>query len=162
MRGMLFVCLLVAGGEASAAREYLAQLESEVIEVPTLTRDQILSKAKLCVVELARNAAASETVLADGATEDTLVSIARVGYSSMLIDYSIRSRMTVLAKDGKFKIRQTNIERMQLDTGSLANTGYEPVGKWWGNGYEVAQKTLEGYAAEVAACIKKEPVAETW
>ena len=101
MRRMLFVCLLVVCGEA-AAKEYLEQLESEVIEVPTLTKDQILSRAKVCVVELARNAAATETVLADAATEDTLVSIARVGYSSKLMNYSMRSRLrTASSKSGK-------------------------------------------------------------
>lgn len=161
MKKVLIACLLVASGEA-VAKEYLEQLESEVVEVPSMTKDQILSKAKVCVVELARNAAAGETVLADGSTDDTLVSIARVGYSARLISYGARSRLTVLAKDGKFKIRQTNIERMQLSTGSLSNTGYGPVGKWWGNGHEATQKALEGYAAEVAACIKKEPVAESW
>lgn len=157
MRGMLFVCLLAAGGEAVAA-EYLNEVESPVFELPGATPAVILEKAKACVGAMSTNDAVRDVLIEAGSDGSTLVSMNQIAYSEALLTRYLRSSMAVTAKDGRFRIMHTKIEF--LNEGQYAiGPKWIPVGKWWGAGGKKAEAMLVGRNADLAACIQK-PAAE--
>ena len=62
--------------------------------------------------------------------------------------WEIRSTFTFEAREGRFRITQTNLERF-YDTGS----GWGPIGKWWGSSWKSAEKTFTSASVAVAACV---------
>ena len=77
------------------------------------------------------------------------------------IGHNIQSTLTLLAKDGRFKIRHTNIKYLQKSTGGSSNDGYMSVTKRWGTGWEDVQTELFALSKKVATCIQKKE-ADNW
>ncbi|HEX5055589.1 MAG TPA: hypothetical protein VFX02_03740 [Gammaproteobacteria bacterium] len=70
----------------------------------------------------------------------------------------VKSTLTFMAKEGRFKIRHSNIER-QFDSGSA----YAPIGIFWGSGSKPAAAALRENFAKIAECVKGGgPKEENW
>ncbi|MBV2128363.1 hypothetical protein [Arsukibacterium indicum] len=170
-----------------AAKEYLEEVESEVHEVEG-TVAEISLIAKSCIAQNVRNegvrisdSAAGNGLFGVGSgpgqsdqveggsvivsadvEHGSITANNRVDYRSKMLAHNVKSTMTFLAKDGKFKIRHTNIEYLQKSTGSMRNSGYSRVGKWFGSGWKDAEKALSGVSDKVAECVKAGPEKENW
>ena len=174
----------------ASGAEYLEEVESEAYQTNG-TLQEISKRTKTCIAQLVRNDevrisdAASGTgpfsfatggggpghsggiqggaIIVDADIEVGVITANnRVDYTSKLLAHNVKSTMTFLAKEGRFKIRHTNIEYLQKSTGSMHNTGYSRVGKWWGSGWKDAEEALQGISAKVAACVQAGPKKEDW
>lgn len=167
---------------ATFAAEYLNEVESEVYEV-TGTQAQIAQRGRACMAQLLAN---EETelygdshwkygskstnveggdVLQDAIPEEGVV-VATSRYdmpgSGMSGRQSIRSRITFLAREGRFKIRHTNIEMAAYSSGTLPNIGYHKVGKWWGAHSDKVEASLKTKSYEIATCVRDDAAQDDW
>jgi len=185
-----FVVTLLIIPSVTFGAEYLEEVESEVYQTNG-TEQEISTKAKTCIAQIVRNdevrisdstsgtgpfagltggggsghsgGVQGGQVLVDANIEGGVITANnRVDYTSKLLAHNVKSTMTFLVKEGRFKIRHTNIEYLQKSTGSMHNTGYSRVGKWWGSGWKDAEEALQGISAKVAACVKTGPKKEDW
>lgn len=167
--------------------EYLEQVESEVYQTNGSVQE-ISKRAKICIAQLVHNdevrisdsaestgpfsfssgpghssGVQGGSVIVDADLEaGTITANNRVDYSSKLLAHNVKSTMTFIAKEGRFRMRHTNIEYLQKSTGSMHNTGYSRVGKWWGSGWKDAEEALQGISTKVAACVQAKPGKENW
>jgi hypothetical protein len=86
----------------------------------------------------------------------------RVDYKSKMLAHNVKSTFTFTAKEGRFRIRHSNIEYVQKSIGSMRNSGYSHVGKWLGSGWKDAQAALNAATVKVATCVQTGPVAADW
>lgn len=173
----------------SSSADYLEEVESEVFETKG-TAQEIANRARTCIAQRVRNdevritdnASSSgpfptSTLASPGHSDgieggDVLVHADleggivtannRVDYKSKLLAHNVKSTLTFMAKEGRFKIRHSNIEYVQKSTGSMRNSGYSRVGKWFGSGWKDAEAALTAVTSKVAACVQSGPVAEDW
>lgn len=89
-----------------------------------------------------------------------LVANHRVSYYSALIPYSAQARVTVEAKDGRFRIVLTNPERLQRSTGYAPTDDFSPMHRVWGTGWQEGVEQLTAAAEKLATCIQSP--AEDW
>ena len=61
------------------------------------------------------------------------------------------------ARDGRFRIEQTNLERFN-DRGG----GWGGIGKWWGSGWKKAEQAYQASATVVAQCVMTGPTKDNW
>lgn len=171
--------------------EYLEEVESVVYQTNG-TAQEIATKAKTCIVQIVRNDEVSMTdnvsdtrigsvelrknpmtvipggpVLVDVNIESGMVAANnRVDFGTTLlgvpIKENVKSLITVLTKEGRFKIRHTNIEAIQKNTGAVQNTGYYRVGKGWGSSWRAAETALKSVSEKLANCIQSDPKKEDW
>jgi len=187
MNRPLVVALLAALASSSAvAAEYLEMVESPVFEAPGAA-SEIVKRAQLCASRILRN---DEVRIADSAAgggfipipgagktggvtggnvlvsvdpeQGIMVANSRIDYRAMLTARNARSTLTLLAKDGRFKIQHTNIETLQKSTGYVENDGYTRQGKWKGAGWEKAQDALQSVSVRLAECIKQPAAGSDW
>ncbi len=92
----------------------------------------------------------------------SIVANNRVNYRSKFLAYNVKSKLKFLAKDGRFKIRHTNIQYVQKNTGYSHNSGYMDIAKVWGTGWKDAVKALNGVSAKVAKCVQNNEQEEDW
>jgi len=174
----------------ASAAEYLEEVESEVYQASG-SAQEISKRAKRCIAQIVRNdevrisdsstgtgifsafsggggqghsgGVSGGDVIVDADIEGGIITANnRVDYSSKMLTHNVQSTMTFLAKDGRFKIRHTNIQYLQKSTGSMHNTGYQRVGKWWGSGWEDAKEALDEVSKKVADCVISGPKKEDW
>ncbi|VAV84500.1 hypothetical protein MNBD_DELTA01-1128 [hydrothermal vent metagenome] len=94
------------------------------------------------------------------AEEGRIIANNTLDFRSTLVNYQTKTRMTFIAKDGRFKIHHTHIKYAQKSTGYTANTGYRVPKK---NGYpkeKVFVKVLGKVTEKVAKCVQKGPEEE--
>jgi hypothetical protein len=157
----------------SAADARVESMTSPVSEVD-MKRDAIIARAQACVSRLVTNGAVvmfggSQPLFGGSATNTdqggsviqrvdmengVLTAMSRVDYRRMLIGYSAESVFIVEAKGGRFRIVQTGLKSLQKSTGDVRNSGYTPLLKRWGMGWEEALLALQGPSDKVADCIK--------
>ena len=186
MRQVVIFAVVVAFFPCFAfGAEYLEKVESDVFEASG-SKPELAKRGKFCISSTVRN---EEVRISDstagtgplgsvgeghsgGVTGgDVFVDIDieagiitannRVDYESKLLAHNVKSTMTFLAKDGRFKIQHTNIEQVQKNTGYMHNTGYMRVGKWWGSGWKDVEKALVDISSKVAECVISGPK-EDW
>jgi hypothetical protein len=187
---LLSVVPLLFFSYSAFCAEYLEEVESAVYQTSG-TKQEIAKRAKNCMAQLVRNDevrisdAASGTgmfpTFSGGGSRGhssgiqggpvfvevdieagMIIANNRVDYKSALIANNVKSTMTFFAKDGRFKIRHTNLEYVQKATGYMHNTGYKRIGKWQGSGWKKAQEALEGVTGQVADCVQKESKRDNW
>lgn len=185
-----FAVTLLIVPSVTFGAEYLEEVESEVYQTNGSVQE-ISTRAKTCLAQIVRNEeirisdSTSGTgplpdltgasggghsggvqggqVLVDANIEGGVITANnRVDYTSKLLGHNVKSTMSVLVKEGRFKIRHTNIEFLQKSTGSMHNDAYTRVGKWWGSGWKDAEEALQGISAKVAACVQTGPKKENW
>ncbi len=187
---VLFAVTLLIIPSVTFGAEYLEEVESEVYQ-SNGTVQEISMRAKTCIAQIVRNdevrisdstsgtgllsgitgvggsghsdGVQGGQVLVDANIEEGVITVNnRVDYVSKLLAHNVKSTMTFLSKEGRFKIRHTNIEYLQKSTGSMHNTGYSRVGKWWGSGWKDAEEALQSISSKVAQCVQTGPKKEDW
>jgi hypothetical protein len=89
-----------------------------------------------------------------------IIANSRFDFSKKLMTYNVQSKITLMVKEGRFKIKHNNIkELMKSSTGS---SGYDRVLKAWGMGWEDTQAELVKLSDTLAKCINKPVAEEEW
>lgn len=88
-----------------------------------------------------------------------LVANSVASYTSGMLSSNARSKVTVQAKDGRFRIVQSDLATARSD----GKGGYSPVISVWGTGWEPALKSLIARTEKLSECMLK-PVSagEDW
>jgi hypothetical protein len=108
------------------------------------------------MAQIVRDEKGSYSVL-DFNLEDGIVTANNfVKYSASFVERHIKSRMQLLVKDGRFKIRHDNIES------NVTDGQYVRQGKWWGTAWEDAEKSLIEISEKVANCIQSKNQNDDW
>lgn len=154
------VAVLLLAASPAFALENLTEVISDVIEAPGMTAAQIADRGAECLKSAAGNAAEVVDPARDG---DTAYAVVRIEYSLMIVKNMVRNRVSVIGKEGRFKIASTDIEyRMDSDN---HNYKYNPLPKIVGSGWKKAETELRAYHAAVASCItqpKAAPGGDDW
>jgi hypothetical protein len=186
--GIFLVLFAIASAPAAPKEpEYLELVESAVIDAAG-TQAEIAARAQTCIAQLVRNDAVKLSdvdvntlggIAGPGETKSTslsggelfskvdlgagiVVANSRISFRKMAIaEINVQSVLTVLTKDGRFKIQHTNIEQAQSNTGYMQNTGFTRVGKWFGSGHKDIEKNLQALSQRVAQCMTK-AATENW
>lgn len=161
----------------------VAEIESETYPADGVSVANLTTRARDCALELLTNAgnvardAGDTTGFRDSASvsiagSDVLqvvdpesgrvVAMQNADYRHMMSGMNVRSTVTVMARDGRFRIRHSNIEALQKNTGYMANDGYRPIHTGFGAGSKPAIKRLEEVTTELAACIQVQPSQDDW
>lgn len=142
------VAALALSANAHAV-EYLTEVVSDVHQADGMTAAQITERGLQCIKSSSGNAAEYVNPTIDGGTAYAIV---RGSHSTMpLITTVTRSRLSVVAKDGRFKVAHTDIEILDHKYGN------HMVVKQWGTGWQKTEAALAQWSAEVASCIIKQP-----
>jgi len=80
-----------------------------------------------------------------------------IQYPDGLVDWNARSIFTFEAREGRFRIEQTRLERFN-DMGG----GWDPIGKWFGSGWREAEAAFTASADVVARCVMSAPSQTDW
>ena len=177
MRLLIAALLILSSAPESHAREYLEEVESEVFKTAG-TPQEITKRARSCALEILE---ADEVAYSDNASQglfDTrsqdlstkasgtsvlvdvdieggkVIANSRRAFTAKMLKKNVKSRVAILARDQRFKIRHTKIEHLQESSGYMKNSGYTKVGKWWGSGHKDVTKQLNIVSAELADCIQ--------
>lgn len=170
MTSKINIAIIAAVYMASAAAADKApfSIESDVIETEGSAKD-IARRAKICAVQHLRNdkvemgdamgarrdsdAPGGDVLVSDDLEAGIVVANSRAPFRYMLSQWSAQSLVTVLARDGRFKIQHTNVKAAMLSTGYSNNDGYQPVGERLRVEKPVA-KALGELSVSLAQCIK--------
>lgn len=148
--------LVLLGSPTSVlAAEYLTSVTSEVFQT-TGTPKEIATRANTCISQnLTRGSTDDPLIISSDLDGGVIVARNSMEYGS-LPRWKIRSRFTFEARDGRFRIEQTNLER--FNTNLL--TGVEswgPIGKWTGSRWKEVTGKFEQSTTAVAQCVMSGP-----
>lgn len=136
------------------AAEYMSEIESEVYQTPGTPRE-IATRATTCLSQLlAPGTTDSQLIISSDLDGGVIVARNVIEYGS-LPRWKIRSTFTFEAREGRFRIRQTNLERYNDMAG-----GWGPIGKWAGSQWKKAEAAFVLSATDVAECVLAEPTAK--
>lgn len=137
-----------------APPEYLTEVVSEPVAV-TGSASEIAGRGRRCMAStLGSGVAGGELILSDA--DGVIVARNSASYRDGLLHWEIRSRVTFEARDGRFRISQTALERFNDQSG-----GWSPIGKWRGSGWQKAEAAFVTSAASLADCVAK-PASDDW
>lgn len=156
MRWLIVACAVLAAGAAQARqREYLTDISGS----PVTTEGgaaEIAAKGRRCIAEtLGSGRAGGELIVSD--SDNVIVARSVSTYSDRLVRWQIRSRLTFEARDGRFRIQQSGLERFNEMSG-----GWSPIGKWRGSGWERAQQAFEATADAIRSCVNSTTQNDDW
>jgi hypothetical protein len=146
------------GAATSAqATEYLTEVTSEVYPTEGAVRE-IAARAQTCISQhLAPGVAGGQLIINADLNAGIIVANSAIEYGS-LPRWKIRSRFTFEARDGRFRIQQTNLERFN----DQFNVGWNPIGKWTGSQWKGAEAAFVASATAVAQCVQTGPKRDDW
>lgn len=90
-----------------------------------------------------------------------LVANSRADYRFMMLGHSVRNRLTVEARDGRFRFVHSNIESLQKNTGNMRNDGYSQIIQRRGTGWDKALEAVIAVEDKVVACMTGD-ASEAW
>ena len=164
--GIAVFCLgaTVVAAPAVAA-DYLEAVESPVFEAPgdhaALTR-----RAATC---LAQNEGLTGQSIQTDAEGGTVVGPLLFSYSSAGVPWSVRSTLTIVSKDGRFRMTHSALSHKQggpavsgwsIFSGSLdqgSEGGWMRVGKWKFSGADKVEAAAQALSLRIATCIQAVP-----
>jgi hypothetical protein len=150
MRNSLLAAMafLIVPATANAV-DYLTEVVSDVQQAPGMSATQIVDRAQNCIKSTSGNASEHVNPTVDG---DTVYAIVRGSHTTMpLVSVVTRSRLSVVAREGRFKVAHTDIEILDNKYGN------HQVIKQWGTGWQKTEAALSVWATEVASCIVTTP-----
>ena len=152
------VIVLGAVGATSAhATEYLTEVTSEVYQTNGTVRE-IANRGQTCMSQhLASGMTGGQLIINADLDGGVIVANSAIEYGS-LPRWKIRSRFTFEAREGRFRIKQTNLERFN----DQFNVGWNAIGKWSGSQWRGAEKAFVASAASVASCVQNETQSDDW
>lgn len=132
------------------AADYLTEVTSEVYET-TGTPREIATRANVCIAQyLAPGTTNAQLIVSSDLDGGVIVARNGIQYPDGLLQWQIRSTFTFEAREGRFRVVQTNLERF--------NRVWGPIGKWTGSGWKKAEASFASSAAAVAHCVVNGPV----
>jgi hypothetical protein len=152
-----FLALAALGSSSPAfAAEYLTTLTSDVYQTNGSPKE-IATRATTCISQhLSAGTADAQLIISSDLDGGVIVARNALEYGS-LPRWKIRSRFTFEARDGRFRIEQTNLERFNDMAG-----GWGPIGKWAMSGWKKAEETFSASAIVVAQCVMNGPKRDNW
>lgn len=132
----------------NAHAETLDAVESEVFQ--TLgTPQEIATKGKTCLAQLLRGDSDASPITDADIQAGTIIARSQFKYTFNLVSGVLRSTVTFMAKDGRFKITNSNIDRI------LSGYGATPIYKGWGTGWKASEQALIDQNMQIAQCVMK-------
>ncbi|MXO63947.1 hypothetical protein [Qipengyuania oceanensis] len=143
----LAIALTAVSASPANAREYLTEVVSEVYQTAG-SPAEIAARAQTCIAQhLAPGTVNAPLIITSDIEGGMIVARSAITYGS-LPKWQIRSRFTFEAREGRFRISQTNLERFNEYAG-----GWAPIGKWTGSQWKKAEQAYIASANSVAACV---------
>lgn len=152
---ILFGLALLGSTTSAFAAEYLTSVTSEVYQT-TGTPKEIATRASACIAQsLSRGSADDPLIISSDLEGGVVIARNSIEYGS-LPRWKIRSRFTFEAREGRFRMEQTNLERFNANllTGVEA---WGPIGKWTGSRWKEVTTKFEESASAVAQCVISAP-----
>lgn len=157
---MLLTLLLVTEPQ----REYLTEVVSE--PTPTVgAAAEIASRGEACIARLLSAGSEGELIISRDVQGGTLVARNVTDYRDGLVIWKIRSRVTFEAREGRFRISHSQIERFNdqsFGSNVLGASPWQPVGKWRGSGWQKAHDALAGQSQALSNCITQASASSDW
>ena len=154
----LLALIAAASSTPALAREYLTSATSEVFQAQGTPRE-LASRANICMSQhLAAGLVNAPLVVSSDMDRGVIVAKSALEYPDGLVTWKVRSTFTFEARDGRFRIVQTNLQRFD-DTFGMGWTG---IGKWTGSGWKKAEAAFQRSATVVANCIAMPTKKEDW
>ncbi|MEL7706858.1 hypothetical protein AAG593_07905 [Citromicrobium bathyomarinum] len=146
--------LFVATATPALAAEYLTNVTSEVYET-TGTPREIATRASTCISQhLAPGTTDSQLIINSDLDGGVIVARNAIDQGG-LMRWQLRSRFTFTAREGRFRIEQTALERF--------NQGrWGPIGKWAGSQWRGAEDAFKKSADTVAQCVADVQASDDW
>lgn len=152
----LATALAMLAGTPAIAAEYLTELTSDVYQAPG-TAQEIAQRAMTCISRnLAPGRVDAQLIVSSDLPNGVIVARNALRYGNMPV-WEIRSTFTFEARDGRFRIRQSNLERFNDMAG-----GWGPIGKWTGSGASKAEAAFASSALTVAQCAMSNSKQDKW
>lgn len=146
--------ILVTSLALAAAPEYLTEVVSAPMETAG-TASEIAARGRRCIAStFGSGVAGGELIISDA--DNIIVARNASSYMDGLLKWQIRSRVTFEARDGRFRISQTALERFNDQSG-----GWSVIGKWRGSGWQKAEAAYVSSAASLTECVTAEQ-ADDW
>lgn len=142
--GLLALVIAASAG----ANEYLTDVTSEVYQTAGSAHD-VAVRGQRCIAEHLISGD-GPVILNSDLDNGTIVARNSTEYGA-LPRWRIRSTFTFEAKQGRFRITQTNLQRF-ID-GAIGGAAWYPVLKSWGSGWKGAEQAFAKSASAVAACV---------
>jgi len=157
MKYVLTAPVALSFSAPSVAAEYMTSVTSEVYQVNGTPRE-ITTRATTCMSQhLAPGTVDAQLIMSSDLDGGIIVARSALEYGS-LPRWKIRSRFTFEARDGRFRIEQTNLERFN----DQFNVGWAPIGKWTGSQWKKAEQAFVASASVVAQCVVSGPKRADW
>jgi hypothetical protein len=146
--------LLACTAAPAFAADYLTEVTSEVYQT-TGTPREIATRANTCISQhLAPGTVDAQLIISSDLDGGTIVARNAIDQGG-LMRWQIRSRFAFEARDGRFRIEQTTLERF--------NQGrWGPIGKWTGSQWKGAEAAFKVSADAVAQCVMAPPRQSEW
>jgi len=142
--------------EAHAENQYLTAVTSEVF-LATGTPKELATRASTCISQiLAPGTVDAQLIISSDLDGGVVVARNALEYGGVARQ-KIRGRFTFEARDGRFRIEQTNLEAF-----SSVLKRWASIGKWAGSGWKKAEAAFASSATEVANCVIGGPKRDDW
>ncbi len=157
IRAAMILTSAVIGISPGYAAEYLTSVTSEVYQTEG-TKQEIARRAETCIAQkLAAGTTDSQLIISSDVANGIIVA-RNVTTQGSFPQFKIRSRFTFEARDGRFRIEQTGLERFDDSFGN----GWTPIGKWSGSQWKKAEAAFTLSAVAVADCVIVGPKKDQW
>ncbi|MDF7774040.1 hypothetical protein P1X14_02175 [Sphingomonas sp. AOB5] len=155
MRRYWVITLIMAGLSSPAwAAEYLTSVASEVYQT-TGTPREIATRASTCISQHLSPGTVDAQLIISSDLEGGIIVARNAIEQGGSMRWQLRSRFTFEARDGRFRIEQTELERF--------NQGrWGPIGKWPGSQWRGAEDAFKTSADAVARCVMTSPRRDDW
>nr|WP_314437616.1 hypothetical protein [uncultured Brevundimonas sp.] len=152
---VLALMVMVAGAAEAQQREYLTEVVGDAVEANG-TAEEITGRARRCIAEnLGSGVVGGELIVSDA--NNVIVARSASTYIDRMVTWQVRSRLTVEAREGRFRITQSGLERFNSMSG-----GWSGIGKWRGSGWERAEQAFKATSAAVQACVTQQAKSDDW
>ena len=142
------------------AADYLTVVTSEVYQTEG-TPKEIATRANSCIAQNLSTGTSDEPLIISTDLEAGVIVARNSTEYGSLPRWKIRSRFTLEARDGRFRIEQTNLERFNTNVLTGADS-WGSIGKWTGSGWKKVEEVFAASAAKVAQCVLSGPAKENW
>lgn len=148
---------LILTATPAAAHDYLTSVTSQVYQTQG-TQKEIAQRASICIAQtLGAGTVDAQLITSQDLDNGIIVARNATTHGSFPV-FKIRSRFTFEARDGRFRIEQTGLERFN----DMGGGGWGPIGKWWGSQWKSAEAAFNLSAAAVAQCVMSGPKRDDW
>lgn len=164
--------------EFDPATSQIGEMVGPVTQVQGTLSD-ITTRAQACAVRILSNVATStpSVLMALGGVTNSrnrdggslielidkengqLVANSLAAYSKGLVQYTVRAKLSVQAKDGRFRIVQSDLGYTNSTSHNIA---YWPIKTVAGSGWNDALEALQARSNKLAACIASEKTVSDW